>query len=136
MYTTGTIVLVLVFMENLTVVAVQILYVMVIYSMNQNLPECDWRVQNVHYKVTFDSSLWQDQEENLRFSVFLWQFCRLTTKFHKKLYWYYWSTSGAGNLITGCCCVTGRLHFPSRGVFQEKVTQQIPLEGKWNLPLG
>ncbi len=40
----------------------------------------------------------------------------------------YWSTSGAGNLITGCWCVTGSVHFPSKGVFQKwikELTQQV-----------
>ena len=35
-----------------------------------------------------------------------------------KLCWCYWSTSAAGNLITGCCCITERFHFPCRDVFQ------------------
>ncbi len=64
-------------------------------------------VHQVCYKVTFRGYFGKTR------SFVDWQ------PTFSKLCWCYWSTYGAGNLITGCCCVTGSIHFPSRGVFQD-----------------
>ncbi len=78
-------------------------------------------VHQVCYKVYFSSYFGKTKTKNYTF--FADSFDNRPT--FSKLCWCYWSTSGAGNLITGCYCVTRRFHFPSRGVFQQWIKQII-----------